>query len=143
MDNKTYPLELLYDGECAICRFDVAHFRRRNTQGLLTFTDISAPGFEPAPYGKTRDQLLARMHARRADGSLAEGADVFRLACGATGLTGLKAVMEFPGLRSLTDLAYTLFARNRVWLSRRVGGIFARLTPICDGDSCSLPGVRS
>lgn len=143
MDNNTYPLELLYDGDCAICRFDVAHLRRRNGQGLLTFTDISAPGFDPTPYGRTREQLLARMHARRADGTLAEGADVFRLACGATGLNGLKAVMEFPGLRPLTDLAYTLFARNRVRLSRRFGGIFAKLTPLCDGDSCSLPGTGS
>jgi hypothetical protein len=28
MNPNAYPLEFLYDGHCAICRFDVANFRR-------------------------------------------------------------------------------------------------------------------
>lgn len=139
MKDHIYPLEMLYDGNCAICRFDVAHLRQRDRDGLLTFTDIAAPGFDPAPYGRTLDQLLARIHARRADGELVEGPEVFRLACAAAGLGWLVAPTRLPIARAITDIAYTWFARNRVTLSRRFGGIFRRLTPVCDGDTCSLP----
>lgn len=138
MKDRNYPLEILYDGQCAICRFDVAHLRRRDRHGLLAFTDVAAPAFDAAAYGRTQEQLLARIHARRADGSLVDGLDVFRLAYPAAGLGWLVAPTRLPLLRPLADTGYTWFARHRVGLSRRFGGIFARLTPACDDDRCSL-----
>lgn len=138
MKDCIYPLEMLYDGNCAICRFDVAHLKRRDRHSRLVFTDVTADDFDPAAYGRTLDQLLARIHARRADGALVEGAEVFRLSYAAAGLGWLVAPTRLPGLRCLTDAAYLWFARHRTQLSRRYGGIFARLTPACDGDSCAV-----
>jgi predicted DCC family thiol-disulfide oxidoreductase YuxK len=143
MEDRIYPLEMLYDGNCPICRFDVAHLRRRNRRSQLRFTDIAAKGFDPTSYGKPLDQLLARIHARRADGRLVEGVEVFRLAYAVAGLGWLVMPTRLPGLRFLTEVAYTWFARHRVELSRRYGGVFARLTPACDDSACTLPGAGS
>jgi predicted DCC family thiol-disulfide oxidoreductase YuxK len=139
MKPNVYPLEFLYDGNCAICRFDVANFRRRDAKAHLRFIDITSPEFDPAPYDRSLEELLARMTARRADGVIVEGPEVFRLAFAAIGLGWLVAPTRLPGLNALTEFAYRVFARHRVWLSRRLGGIFRRLTPDCENGVCRVP----
>ncbi|GHT93489.1 hypothetical protein AGMMS49545_12900 [Betaproteobacteria bacterium] len=139
MQAQIYPLEFLYDGGCAICRFDVANLRRRDGQHRLTFVDITAPDFDPAPYGRSKEALLARIAARRADGVMVEGPEVFRLSLAAVGLGWLVAPTRLPIFKQMTELAYVWFARNRTWLSRRFGGIFARLTPACEDGVCHIP----
>jgi hypothetical protein len=80
------------------------------------------------------------MTARRADGVIVEGPEVFRLAFAAIGLGWLVAPTRLPGLNAMTELAYRIFARHRVWLSRRLGGIFRRLTPPdCENGVCRIP----
>ena len=63
MDTNIYPLEFLYDGDCRICMFDVVRLRRADKLGRLHFIDVSAPGFDAAGYGRTTDEVLARIHA--------------------------------------------------------------------------------
>lgn len=142
MNDAIFPFEFLYDGHCRICLFDVARLRRADTAGRLRFIDVQAPGFDPAPYGRGRDELLARIHGRRADGVVVEGPEVFRLALTAVGYGWLVAPTRWPGLASLTEAAYRGFARHRVGLSRRFGGIFARWTPDCVDGVCGLPERR-
>ena len=136
MDQSAYPLEFLYDGQCPICLFDVARLQRRDGQHRLLFVDISAPDFQPARYGRTREDLLARIHGRRADGVMVDGPEVFRLALAAVGWRRLVALSRWPVLHGLTEMGYRVFARHRVLLSRHVGGVFARLTPACDTGCC-------
>ena len=142
MAASIYPLDFLYDGNCRICRFDVVRLQRADRAGRLRFVDVAAPEFDAAAYGLPVDALLARIHARRADGVMVEGVEVFRLALAAVGHHRLAAVSRWPGLATLADCAYATFARHRVMLSRRFGGIFERLTPACIDGACSLPGWR-
>lgn len=143
MDAKTYPLEFLYDGHCRICMFDVVRLRRADKAGRLRFIDVTAPGFDAAAYERTPDELLARIHARCADGLVVEGPEVFRLALAAVGYGWLVAPTRWPGLAWITERGYRWFARHRVELSRRYGGIFARWTPACDGDVCHRPPLAA
>jgi len=143
MDATIYPLEFLYDGECRICLFDVARLRRADSKGLIRFIDVMAADFDAAAYGRTRNELLDRIHARRADGVMVEGPEVFRLALAAVGYGWLVAPTRWPGLAWITAQGYRWFARHRVGLSRRFGGIFARWTPDCPDGVCGLPGRRS
>jgi predicted DCC family thiol-disulfide oxidoreductase YuxK len=138
MDFHLYPLELLYDGECPICRFDMAKLRQADRYGRLIFTDITEPGFDPEPYGATLEQLLAKMHARRHDGEMVEGAEVMRLALNAVGLAWLVAPIRWPLFDCITEMSYRWFANNRIRLARRYGSFFNRLTPEC-GQACCSP----
>lgn len=139
MDDACYPLEFLYDGHCRICLFDVAWLRKGDTRGRLVFIDVTAPNFDPAPYGRTVDALLERIHARRADGTMVEGPEAFRLALTANGWGWAVAPTRWPVVAWITERAYRWFARHRVELSQRYGGVFARMTPSCDADgSCRV-----
>ncbi|MDR1349696.1 MAG: DUF393 domain-containing protein [Zoogloeaceae bacterium] len=140
--SNIYPLEFLYDGQCAICCFDVAHLRRRDRRHRLSFIDISAPDFDPRPYGRSREALLAHIAARCADGAMVEGPEVFRLAWAAVGFGWLVAPTRWPVLAWMAGTAYRVFARHRGMLSRRFGGIFARLTPDCANGVCRIPQQR-
>lgn len=136
MDDAHYPFEFLYDGNCRICQFDVAWLRRGDTGGRLVFIDVTSPSFDPAQYGRKIEELLARIHGRRADGVVVEGPEVFRLALSACGWGRAVAVTRWPLAAWITERAYRWFARNRITLSRRHGGVFARMTPACDANRC-------
>lgn len=136
MNTSAFPFEFLYDGQCRICLFDVANLRRRDRHHRLVFVDVSSPGFDATTYGRTREALLARIHGRRADGTVVEGPEVFRLAMTAVGCGLLVAPSRWPGLRQASEAGYRWFAHNRMRLSRRYGGLFARITPQCDDDVC-------
>jgi predicted DCC family thiol-disulfide oxidoreductase YuxK len=65
------------------------------------------------------EQLMARIHAVLPNGELVEGVEVFRQAYAAVGLGWLMAPTRWPGLRRVADLAYRVFATNRLrWTGR-------------------------
>ena len=47
-----YPLTLLYDGDCAICRFEIAWLKRRDHRGRLRFVDIAAADLDARRWGR-------------------------------------------------------------------------------------------
>jgi len=123
-------LIFLYDGACAICEAEAARLRLWNRgRNTLVFVDISTPGFEAGTYGRTLDELMGRVHAIRADGSVLVGMDAIRAAYGEVGLGWLLAPTRWPGLRSAFDGLYRWFARNRYRISTLAG--------YC-GDRCRL-----
>jgi predicted DCC family thiol-disulfide oxidoreductase YuxK len=121
MSNSNYPLTLLYDGACPICKLEMDNLKYRNHANLLAFADISEPDFDPAPYTRvhaaSKEDMGRLIHAMRPDGSLVVGVEVFRLAYGAVGLGAITAPTAWPFLRVLSELAYALFARNRYRVS--------------------------
>jgi predicted DCC family thiol-disulfide oxidoreductase YuxK len=55
-----------------------------------------------------------RFHGVLPAGTVIESVEVFRRAYAAVGLGWLMAPTRWPGLRRLADLAYRIFARNRL-----------------------------
>lgn len=129
--SETWQLRVLYDGECPLCAREIRFLERRDRgRGKIQFEDIAAPDFDPAKYDRELSELMARIHAVLPDGSLVEGVEVFRRAYGAIGWGWLWAPTRWPGLRWLADLAYRVFARNRIrWTGRE---------PLCDEDRCQV-----
>ena len=116
----SWKIKVLYDGDCPLCRREIAMLRRRDPEGRAArFEDIAAPGFDAFQYGTTHEALMARIHGVLPDGTLVEGVEVFRRMYGAVGLGWLVAPTRWPGLRSLFDFAYRWFARNRLRLTGR------------------------
>ncbi len=141
-----YPLVLFHDGNCPVCRFDIANLEARNHEGRLQFIDIAAPDFRPEDYGKTLAELHAEIHARRPDGSFVTGMEVFRLAYRAVGLGWVVAPANFGPLKRPADLMYRVFARHRPRISRHFGFLFealrawqaSRRAQQCRGAQCSI-----
>lgn len=134
--NRTQTLTLFYDGQCRVCRREIAWLRLRNRRGILKLQNIHAKAFEPTLYGKTLDDFIAEMHAVLADGRLIKGVDVFYLAYRAVDLGWLVAPLRWPLLAAWFDRLYAWFARQRVDWRTRLN------RPAClDGD-CERPSNR-
>ena len=124
--SRASTIELFYDGGCPLCSREVRFLKRRNSNGLIRFTDIDAPGFRPDADGPGLDVLMARIHARLPDGTWVEGVEVFRRLYTAIGFGPLVALTRLPGIVQLLDWSYALFARHR-------RGLFGR----CTVETCS------
>lgn len=116
---STYPLTLLYDEACPLCKLEIDNLKARNEKGLLRFVDVSAPDFDPAPYGVPLSDMLKVIHAVRADGKMSKGVEVFRLAYKAVGLGWITRPTGWPLLKPLFDTAYVHLARNRYRISEK------------------------
>ncbi|WP_019015875.1 thiol-disulfide oxidoreductase DCC family protein [Elioraea tepidiphila] len=68
---------IYYDGACPICSREIAQYRKAEGGDRLAFVDVSTCGAEALGPDLSRDAALARMHVRRADGTLASGAAAF------------------------------------------------------------------
>ena len=42
---------MLYDSQCPLCMHEINFLERRNTAGLVKFTDIASPGYKPEDNG--------------------------------------------------------------------------------------------
>jgi predicted DCC family thiol-disulfide oxidoreductase YuxK len=122
-----FAIEMFYDGACPLCVREQQLLHRLDRKQQIRFTDISAPEFDPSAAGKSLDDLMAEMHGRLPDGSWITGVEVFRRLYSAVGLGLLVWPTRLPGVRHGLDLAYSVFARNRL-----------KLTGRCD-DQCTVP----
>jgi predicted DCC family thiol-disulfide oxidoreductase YuxK len=66
-------VEVWFDGDCPLCRREIALMRRLDRRGAIRFHDV-ATGQGSCPID--RAELLARFHARE-DGRLVSGAEAF------------------------------------------------------------------
>jgi len=116
----SWEIRILYDGECPLCSREIRFLERRDREsGRIQLEDISRADFDPDTYGLDARQVMARIHGVLPDGSVVEGVEVFRRAYAAVGLGWLLAPTRWPVLRRLADLAYRVFARNRLrWTGR-------------------------
>jgi len=113
MPTHAPDITVLYDGACPICSREVAFLKRRDRDGRVGAEDIAAPGFDPARYGKTHDEVMARIHGVLPDGRVIEGLEVFRRLYAAVGLGWVAAWTGWPVLRPAADLGYRIFAKLR------------------------------
>ena len=111
-----------YDGGCPLCRAEIATYQR--TEGGDALRWVDAHGCDPVELGAglDRSSALARMHVRRADGSLAQGAAAFfEIWSALPRWRWLARLARLPGILPLLDFAYSLFLRVRpLW--RPAGG---------------------
>lgn len=123
-----FRVEVFFDGDCPLCVREIALLRALDRRGRVRFTDIASPSFDAAAVGTTFEALMAEIHGRLPDGRWIQGVEVFRQLYAAVGLGWLVAPSRLPGVRHGLDLAYRLFAKNRL-----------RLTGRCSAESCAVP----
>lgn len=111
--------EVFYDGACPICSREIALYKRMASDDVA-WRDVSgaeAPGVE----GRSREQLLARFHVRRADGTLVSGFRAFMAIWRATPrLRWVGRLLDRQPFAALGEGAYRAFLALRpLW--RRPG----------------------
>lgn len=120
-------VEVYYDGACPMCSREIAWLRRLDRAGRIRFTDIAAPGFDPATTGLPMPSLMARIHGRLPDGTPIDGVEVFRRLYAAVGFGPLVALTRAPGISQALDLVYDAFAQRRLAMAGR-----------CDAATCTV-----
>lgn len=115
-----YAVEVFFDGDCPLCVREIKMLQRMDRKrNRIRFTDIAAPGFDPAPLGLTFAEMMDQIRGRLPDGTLIQGVEVFRQLYTAVGLGPLVGVTRWWGVRQAMDAAYEAFAKNRLKLTGR------------------------
>ena len=118
--NLTVPrVTVWYDGDCPLCRREIALLRRLDRRGAVAFVEAHTADTCPID----RAELLARFHAQEGDGPVVTGAAAFAAMWRALPLLrplGLAA--RSPGILRFLEAAYRLFLRARPSLQRLAGG---------------------
>lgn len=70
----TADVKVWFDGDCPLCRREIAAMRKLDSRGAIHFVDIAGDGFVDCPID--RSQLLARFHAEE-NGEILSGAAAF------------------------------------------------------------------
>ena len=128
LNEHPYDIEVFFDGGCPLCVREIGLLRRWDRRNKIKFTDIDAPLFAAADVGKSQDELMAQIYGRLPDGTWVRGVEVFRRLYSAVGLGPLVWISRWPVISQLLGVGYTVFARNRLWLTGR-----------CESGTCALP----
>ncbi len=114
-------LTLLFDGQCPFCRREVAWLKKLDRKARLAAEDIADPTFRAEKYGLTQEEVMGVLHGIMPDGRIVCRAAAIREAYKAVGLGWIVAPLSWPLIGWLADLAYGVFARNRVAIGRLFG----------------------
>lgn len=120
------PTTVYFDGACPLCRREIAHYQRVDSESALCFVDVSAPN-AATPAGVDRAQALARFHVRAGDGRVLSGAAAFVGVWAALpGWRWAARVARLPGVVWVLELGYRAFLPLRPYLARWVRRVEAR-----------------
>lgn len=115
-----------YDGGCPLCRAEIASYQR--TEGAEALRWVDAHDGDPAELGPGLDTAtaLARMHVRRADGTLLQGAAAFaEIWSHLPRWRWLATLARLPGVLPVLDVMYTVFLMIRPLWRGRSGSVAA------------------
>jgi predicted DCC family thiol-disulfide oxidoreductase YuxK len=117
LESPEFPLQVFYDGGCSVCSTEMKAYRNREYGGRLIFININAPGFDPTPFGITREAFMRELHAIDREGRIYSGVDalraIWRAYPASTRYMLLGGLIALPGINFISRLLYRLFAMAR------------------------------
>ena len=122
-----WKIEVFYDGDCPLCVKEIGMLRWMDRKSRIRFTDIAKPDFDPAEIGKSFEDVMRSIHGRLPNGSVIEGANVFRHLYSAVGFGPVVFITKLPLMRQICDGLYRVFAKYRL-----------RMTGRCLDEACEL-----
>jgi predicted DCC family thiol-disulfide oxidoreductase YuxK len=125
--------QVLYDGQCPLCRKSVSILKRLDWFRVLRYVDVREPEqIPPLPVPVESERFLEEMHLLTPDGRhVYHGFTAFRwMAWRIPLLWPVAPLLYLPGMETLGQRAYLWVAKNRF-----------RLLPCQDG-VCTLPSGK-
>jgi predicted DCC family thiol-disulfide oxidoreductase YuxK len=119
--SPTWKINLLYDGDCPLCLWEVEALKRKDKgRELVKFTNIADEDYAAADNGGVDyATAMGRIHAVLADGTVINNLEVFRQVYQVLGVGWLYAPTGWPLLGPLVDWAYGLWAQWRLAITGR------------------------
>jgi predicted DCC family thiol-disulfide oxidoreductase YuxK len=121
-------IQVFFDGDCPLCKREIAFLSRRDTQGRIIATDIAEPSFDASQHGRSHTEFMATIQGRLADGRWITGVEVFRQLYSAVGFKRLVRISRVRPIAWVLNHAYAVFAKHRL-----------RLTGRCETGACAIP----
>ena len=119
-----------YDGGCPLCRAEIASYQRTEGAEALRWVDAHASSLAELGPDLDAATALARMHVRRADGTLLQGAAAFaEIWSHLPRWRWLAKLARLPGMLPVLDQLYTVFLVIRPLWRGRSGAIAAEAFP--------------
>jgi len=105
---------MFYDGGCPLCSREVKHYKRLDRADRIQWIDINHDPSVLQSFGIAFPTAMERLHVLYRDGRLLTGAYAFAAIWSELPYYRLLAkCVRIPGLLSVLDKAYNLFARWR------------------------------
>lgn len=111
--DKDKKLTLYFDSECPLCSREISWLKSKNQTCSINFVDIVSPDFDETKIGKSKKELLSKIHAKDSEGNFITGVDVFREVYTMLGMRSISKLLSIPILKYFFDVAYVLFAYIR------------------------------
>lgn len=119
--NSKTQLELLYDGECPICKREVCILQKKEAQTKMKFTDISSKKYSPLDHRNIGyNRAMSQIHAIEEKGNILVGIPAFTAVYARCNLLVTSTFLRIPFIKRILEPLYTLFARKRLWMTGRV-----------------------
>lgn len=123
-------LNVIYDSKCNVCKLEIEFLKKRdlrlngadNQHPRLRFTDLESGTYDesdPKNGGITYAAGMKSMHAVTKSGEIIQGVPVFEKMYEQVQLGWLfYALHKVPGLQTVADFFYNIFARYRTIITR-------------------------
>lgn len=119
-DSKT-NIELLYDGECPICKREICILQKKDSQTKINFVDISSKEFLPLKHNNIDyNTAMSQIHAFDGKGNLLVGIPAFATVYARCQLLITSTLLRLPFIKNVLKPFYTLFAKNRLRITGRI-----------------------
>jgi len=128
LEAKRPQVTVWFDGDCPLCRREIAWLRRLDHRRGINFVDVA--GGEACPIDTAT--LLQRFHAQEADGLLVSGAAAF-----AAMWRAIPALRPFGQIARIPAVLWVLERTYRVFL--RVRPILQALVARATGEALQAP----
>jgi predicted DCC family thiol-disulfide oxidoreductase YuxK len=128
IERHTKPI-VVYDGECAFCRRQIARIRRQDRADVFEYTPRQTPGLDEAFPELARGDFNTGMRLIMPTGRIYVGADaVYRIVRQLPVWRRVAWLYHVPGLHAAARAAYAFIAARRQRLGRD-----------CVDETCAVP----
>jgi len=119
--NSKSHLELLYDGECPICKREICLLQKKDRRKKIAFIDISSKEFSSFDHNNIDYKTaMSQIHAIDSKGYLLVGIPAFAAAYARAELLITSSLLRIPFIKSILKPFYALFAKKRLWITGRM-----------------------
>jgi len=114
LSNSAADCVIYFDGACPLCRREISHYRCKEGASAIEWVDAASCDAAALGHDLSRDAALARLHARRPDGSLVSGVAAFvTIWSRLPAYRWLASLVSSRAVLTVLDVGYAAFLRLR------------------------------